>query len=150
MPKIDSIVDVCSNLREVCYTERPWEIHDTLQGVFKSLLPVRHVGPFLAYEMVTDMRHTKILDQAPDIYTWANAGPGALRGLQRLGLPCANQTQACESMQSLLSRAPTSACMEAWPVPEMRDIEHSLCEFDKYCRVFYLEGNRPRSRYPGV
>lgn len=31
----------------------------------------------------------------------------------------------------------------------MRDVEHSLCEFDKYRRVQLDEG-RPRSKYPGT
>jgi hypothetical protein len=36
---------------------------------------------------------------------------------------------------------------EKFPKLEMRDIEHSLCEFDKYERVRNGEG-APRGRYP--
>jgi hypothetical protein len=39
---------------------------------------------FMAYEVVTDLRHTRYLRNATDIMTWANAGPGAKRGLNRL------------------------------------------------------------------
>ena len=35
------------------------------------------------------------------------------------------------------------------PKLELRDVEHSLCEFDKYCRVKFGEGE-PRSHYPGA
>lgn len=41
-------------------------------------------GAFLAYEVVTDLRFTALLDKAPDIMTWANPGPGALRGANLL------------------------------------------------------------------
>jgi hypothetical protein len=42
------------------------------------------LGPFLAYEIVTDLRFTALLENAPDIMTWANPGPGAKRGITRL------------------------------------------------------------------
>ena len=41
-------------------------------------------GGFMAYEAITDMRWTRYLSNAPDINTWANPGPGAKRGLNRL------------------------------------------------------------------
>jgi len=41
-------------------------------------------GPFISYEVVSDLRHTRYLENAPDIMTWANPGPGAKRGLNRL------------------------------------------------------------------
>jgi hypothetical protein len=34
----------------------------------------------------------------------------------------------------------------AWPIWEMREVEHTLCEFDKYMRVVNGEGF-PRGRY---
>jgi hypothetical protein len=109
-------------------------------------------GPFMAYEVVTDMRHTRYLRSAPDIMSWANAGPGALRGLNRLtGRPLtASVPDACELMSLLLERVSADEYWDGYRHPlEMRDIEHSLCETDKYLRV--LEGSgRPRALYvPG-
>ena len=106
----------------------------------------------MAYEMVSDMRHTRLLEDATDIRTWANPGPGAKRGLQRLGLPYKKDADAITSMRSLLALTDDGYHYTLAPhVPrplEMRDIEHSLCEFDKYCRVKFGEGE-PRSKYNG-
>jgi len=165
-PKIDAIVDVCSALYDLTVTQRELVIdpphhrsfveacraYRSLERAFYWLQSVYCVGGFMAYEMVTDMRHTRLLEDATDIMTWANMGPGAKRGLTRLGLPARNQDEGCESMRGLLSRAntqlPVNHPAADWPTPEMRDIEHSLCEFDKYCRVKFGEG-KPRSMYPG-
>lgn len=117
-------------------------------------------GGFMTYEVVTDLRHTRYLCEAHDIFNWANAGPGAIRGLNRLhGRPLKkglNQTQANQEMRLILEDAKHPATAEEghfgywFPVQdlEMRDIEHSLCEFDKYVRVRNGEG-RPRQRYKG-
>lgn len=99
-------------------------------------------GGFMAYEVVSDLRHTPVLSSAVDVLTWANPGPGALRGLQRTFGQSAKRSDAQRLMQHLMERAP-----ERFPLRlEMREIEHSLCEFDKYCRVKYGEG-KPRSLY---
>jgi hypothetical protein len=110
-------------------------------------------GPFIAYEVVTDLRHTRYLRAAPDITTWANAGPGALRGLNRLLYKPVDAPlkpkDALAYMQHLLAVAngPDSPLGPHVPRPlEMRDIEHSLCETDKYLRVLNGEGT-PRAKY---
>lgn len=151
VPKIDSIAAVCSDLHHMCYTAGALVTcvreEKSLQRVFDMLLQVDYVGPFMAYEMVTDMRWTPLLDDAHDINTWANAGPGALRGLERLQMPRKNQREANASMRELLEQS--REALTTLPALEMRDIEHSLCEFDKYMRIKSGEG-KPRGRYPGV
>ena len=88
-------------------------------------------------------------DEARDIMTWANPGPGAKRGLNRIhGRPLNKQIKSdinIGEMQVLLELS------QEWlhgqvPSLEMRDIEHTLCEFDKYERVRNGEG-KPRSIY---
>ena len=109
-------------------------------------------GPFMAYEVVTDLRHTRYLRDAPDIHSWANAGPGAIRGLNRLfgrdlnQQPKREQTNA--EMLSIMTEFNRSPALwpSSWPRLEMRDVEHSLCEFDKYLRVKNNEG-KMRSKY---
>lgn len=124
------------------------EVNDRLRG-----FPM--VGPFIAYELVTDFRHV-FLENAPDIMTWANPGPGAKRGLNRIYNRPTKQNlshpAAIGEMRELLSKvnAVLSSGEEKYShmpaAVEMRDIEHSLCEFDKYMRVANGEG-RPRSKY---
>lgn len=107
-------------------------------------------GPFLAYEVVTDLRHTRYLKDAPDIMTWANAGPGAIRGLNRMyGRELDHQPKPEQTNAEMFKLLQELTEMNILPPLEMRDIEHNLCEFDKLSRVRTGEG-RPRSRYPGL
>jgi hypothetical protein len=102
---------------------------------------------FMAYELVSDLRHTNVLNEAEDILTWANAGPGAKRGLNRIfGRPlkfAKNRHGWNGEMKLLLSKVTEYFADSSF---EMREIEHSLCEFDKYQRVKNKEG-KPRSLY---
>lgn len=134
----------------------------TLESVWTKFQQHRYIGwgPFMAYEVVTDLRHTRYLRNAPDIYTWANAGPGAIRGLNRLygrnlaAKPRPEQTNA-EMLQLMteLNNLDDPVFNETFGEPcdinprfEMRDIEHTLCEFDKIERVRRGEG-KMRSKY---
>jgi len=96
-------------------------------------------GEFTAYEVVTDLRHTRYLCNAPDIQTWANAGPGAKRGLNRIYGRELNakltQVQALDEMREILFWLKRERNPSILPQLEIRDVEHSLCEFDKYERV---------------
>lgn len=126
----------------------------TLEKASRILTELYLVGKFLAYEMTCDLRFTSLLNNATDKLTWANMGPGAKRGLCRLGMPYKNQTQGCSSMGLLFDTVRGHRDLdpvilnERWPF-ELREVEHNLCEFDKYQRVKTGAG-RPRSKYPGI
>jgi phosphoenolpyruvate carboxylase len=86
--------------------------------------------------------------------TWANPGPGAKRGLNRVfGREVSESLtsfQANEEMQNLL-RICKEALYHEDPMfadLEMRDIEHSLCETDKYLRA-KVDG-RPLKQLYGI
>lgn len=142
------------------------------------------IGHFTAYEIVTDLRHTALLDRAPDIMTWANPGPGCRRGIKRVvggdkRAYIGNDAQILDRMREVLE---ASRSVDYWPQPdklngepaytaggaaanhlaeiyhgplgfaqgendwpawEMRDVEHTLCEYDKMERARLGEG-RPR------
>ena len=126
---------------------------NSLQKVHEALGRYRGWGGggFMSYEVVTDLNYTPVLDKAEDRLTWANAGPGAKRGLNRI-----HQRDLKKGMTQEVANE------EMWDlyrlgykylgdhVPEdkvdMRTIEHSLCEWDKYERVRLGQG-KPRSRY---
>ncbi|AFN39585.1 hypothetical protein MP1412_14 [Pseudomonas phage MP1412] len=138
----------------------------TLESVWAKFQQHRYIGwgPFMAYEVVTDLRHTRYLRNAQDIWTWANAGPGAIRGLNRLygrdlaAKPRPEQTNAemielMRELNALDARGfnetfgpPQLGSPHVGPRFEARDIEHTLCEFDKYERVRLNEG-KMRSKY---
>jgi hypothetical protein len=131
----------------------------TLEQTWLSFCAQEGLGPFLAYEIVTDLRHTALLNRAKDIRTWANPGPGARRGIARLMDPNAerrmtptgkmrvvkaNVKQSIEGMRELLNYSLDHRIWPLnWPEWEMREVEHTLCEFDKYERVRLGHG-RPR------
>ena len=103
----------------------------------------------MSYEVVTDLNYTPVLASANDKYKWANAGPGAKRGLNRIfgrdiKTPLKNE-QSNYEMMDLLDYSVTMLPPHV-PALEMRDIEHSLCEFDKYERTRLNQG-RPRAKY---
>lgn len=156
----------------------------TIERMVRWLSEHDGLGPFLGYEVATDLRHTAVLERAPDIHTWANPGPGAQRGVARL-LGVAEQRArkgsgklrmtkvrgqlALETMRQLLeeSRKPENWPQEVmdpsgwyefdgsglddwmlqgegdWPQWEMRDVEHTLCEWDKWERARLGQG-RPK------
>lgn len=126
-----------------------WAYGPTLEAAHKLLSCYYGWAGFMAYEVVCDLRYTSFLEKAKDKRTWANPGPGAKRGINRLlgnggttrGLPVHAYV---EYMQELLHSI--EAVWDHKPALELREIEHSLCEFDKYERVRLNEG-APRSRY---
>jgi len=144
--KIEQTVD---KILTPLYNNKPSIMCYSLEETWKQYLPYAGFSGFMAYEVVTDLRHTKILNKAEDIMTWANPGPGAKRGLNRIHLRELEQTvtkqQLNFEMQQLLQYSPDYLDGHMQPL-EMRDIEHCLCEFDKYERVRLGQG-RPRAKY---
>ena len=147
-PKGDLFSEMVSHLWDYREAIEPYLWH-TLQDAHKTLVPQPGLGGFIAYEVVTDLRHTLYLRNAPDIMTWAHAGPGAQRGLNWVyGREPVERTvprqQGLDEMRELLQVA-----TEQWPHQprlEMREIEHSLCEFSKVCAYRY-HGKRPKRWY---
>ena len=126
----------------------------SLEDTWTLLRDYPYMGPFMAYEVVTDLRHTYLLENAEDVLTWANAGPGAMRGLNRLtGRELGYSKRSHDwvgEMQELYkivqTRLPAHILQRNDMKYEMREIEGGLCEFDKYSRIFKGEG-RTRSIY---
>lgn len=130
----------------------------TMEGFTRWLAQTRQIGMFMAYEIACDLRYTNLLYHAPDVKTWANPGPGALRGLSRIvsdhpdGGHHIPDPQSCmiwlmeQSDQMfrrrVLQAIPHEALVPPW---EMREVEHTLCEFDKYERV--RQGGTSKRRY---
>jgi len=125
---------------------------NSLEKSWNILRDYPYMGPFMAYEVITDLRHTYLLRDAEDILTWANAGPGAMRGLNRLAGRelgfCKRSHPWNEEMRNLweISRDKLNPNLIDLDKFEMREIEGGLCEFDKYSRILNEEG-RTRSVY---
>jgi hypothetical protein len=152
MPKQNMVVD--------CFLQPVWEARErlaevarngSLQQLHRALrdYPGLGGGGFMAYEIVTDLNYTPVLREATDRFTWANAGPGAKRGLNRLLKLDLNKGWPGEISNMLMKDLLRLAPHYLEPhVPldhvDMRCIEHSLCEWDKFQRVSLNQGT-PRS-----
>lgn len=118
-----------------------------LEMTWSWLRQFPYLGKFHSYEIVTDLRHTGLLSKAPDVMTWASVGPGARRGANRVhGRPHKTKTstkQVTEEMRELLEASGSRSYWPhktGWPKWELRDVEHTLCEWDKYERVRLGQG----------
>lgn len=139
------------NVLDNLYTNMPAYMPNggNLQSAFNKLVKAYGFGGFVAYEVISDLRWTRYLANANDVMTWANAGPGCIRGLNRLlnrevksSIP---QKDAVNYLRSLveLSKLYLGDHMLAW---EMREAEHWCCEFSKYMKVVDGTG-RPRVKF---
>lgn len=128
----------------------------SLQQAWEAFLDKRHGlvgwGPFMAGQVVADLRHTRYLWDAPDVGKWAPVGPGSARGLNRLaGRPVGQSVSQSQGLEEMLQlQAVVNASTAEWvPEIELHDIQNVLCETDKYLRVKAGHG-KPRSKYvPG-
>lgn len=107
-------------------------------------------GGFMAYEVVCDLRYTDILNPT-DAKTWANLGPGAIRGLNRLNKVANIEAPKPYDWREQMVALRKTVVKELHDMPpiEMREIEHSLCEYDKYERALFGTGHMKRT-YSGV
>lgn len=129
-----------------------------MEHVHNVLTQYPGLGGFMAYEVVCDLRYTYFLHNALDKMTWCNPGPGCIRGLHRLA---GNEWKGkgnnatspkkpdrwLDTMETLLLNL--NQDLEGMPKFEMREVEHSLCEWDKYERALWGDGKLKR-RYKGV
>lgn len=122
----------------------------SMEWVSKRLTRYLFLGGFMAYEISCDLRYTDVLRNAADINTWCNPGPGAARGMTRImGIPLKdkkvpaprNFLKLCNDLLYLTNQCLHSSMSKF----EMREIEHSLCEFDKYERCRTGEGKSKRN-----
>lgn len=128
-------------------------VNDSLEATWENICKYEGFGKFMAYEVVTDLRHTPRLVSSLDAFTWANPGPGAKRGLNRLlgrdkdaNLSGPEMLRLMRELMELASEALRGED-SMFEHLEMRDIEHSLCETDKWLRAKSGIG-RPKQMYP--
>lgn len=150
----DKLTGILRCVEQALATSFPTERLQRLSGCHEVLQQVPFLGPFMAYQIVCDLRFTSLLENAPDINLWTAAGPGSARGLAWLdgGAPLSytsalGQDRMVQRMRNLLieSKKP-----EHWPFTwrewELSTVQHSLCEFDKYQRA--KAGESMKRRYP--
>lgn len=125
---------------------RQLETFKSMKGMHRTLTSYSGWGDFLAYQAVVDMRFTPLLSSAADVDNWAAAGPGTIRGLNRMaGRPLdapLSQDRALVELRHLWPRLVDDGGVEM----DFSDVPNVMCETDKYLRVRNGEGT-PRARY---
>lgn len=128
-----------------------WMDIATLQGLADQLIQLHGVGPFVANQVVTDLRYTSWWADAPDWETFVMCGPGTIRGMNRLEGRAAKENVAnALYKQKVLDlrerlRVTYPQFVATWRDPN--NVCNTLCEFDKYERLLWGESSRLRS-YP--
>jgi hypothetical protein len=130
----------------------------TLEHAWGLFAEIPEIGPFMAYEIVTDLRHTRFLQNAPDIMTWCSPGPGACRGMARMLIQPVDlfKYSSEKDRRTVLNqmRKELPGINAEWKYKdrpwEMREFEHTLCEFDKYIRVLSGDGRMKKRYRPGL
>jgi len=125
---------------------------DSLANFQSRLIEFNGLGSFLAGQVVCDTKYTRVLEFAPDWWTFAVEGPGSKRGLNRvMDRPILKGWKKGEWLETLTKLKATidPLILEAkMPPLHAQDLQNCLCEFDKYERVRLGEG-RPRNLYAG-
>ena len=129
----------------------------SIEEMFNVILPASGVGNFMAYQYTMDFTYTdRYLCCALDFNTFTVLGIGAVRGMNRIlsGFPKGNKIKGeVEIAQEILfewnrwvekKRLSRKKYIFFYNL-QLCDVEHWLCEFDKWCR-----GGSKKRRFSGV
>lgn len=129
------------------FANPPKLVHSSLQKSWETIMDNGYpcVGPFIAGQVIADLKHTDHLKNADDWWDWAPVGPGSARGINRVfGRKvgqAVSQKQGVDEMRLIRMELEVKLCLQ--------DVQNCLCELDKYMRVKLGQG-KPRSSYPGL
>lgn len=115
---------------------------------------IQNVGPFLAYEIWTDLTYFNFFRQGWTDNDFVNIGPGAEWGLDIIYNKKLPKKEQLEKIYSLHEKQEEFLNNKLWkkvyykgafsnrPFLSLRNIEHSLCEFRKYYNLSSGKGKR--------
>lgn len=121
----------------------------SFEEAYKYLRQTNFFGPFNTYQFCLDMMHTDWSTIYSDKKTWCIAGPGAIRGLNWIhGREVSLHNKKLlngshDEMIDIHNDRPITL-NHLW----VSDIQHNLCEWDKYNRI--QSGGKLRRKYNGA
>lgn len=104
------------------------EKKQTLEEYHSFMKDIFAWGPFMAYQVVIDLRFTSLLSEASDAKTFIACGPGTVRGFKRLFGE--KRLTVAEKVQQVRDFVVDFCGIEL----EASDIANCMCELDKYMR----------------
>lgn len=125
--------------------------HD-LADAWKEFMKIPHIGPFMSGQLVADLKYTRVLDSAEDYKDWFSLGPGGARGFNRVhGLPVQDRPpkQPQAKMRALRDTVNAHIVPTGMKPMDCQDVQHCLCELDKYLRVLLNDGMKIKRKYNG-
>jgi len=121
----------------------------SMEKTWECLCQFAGLGSFMAGQVVADLRWAVTGDWA-DARTWAPAGPGSIRGANRLYERPLDKKIRQETFLTEMRRLYDQFReIDGIPPMEMMDFQNCHCEWDKYERALWNEG-RPKQLYPGA
>jgi hypothetical protein len=129
----------------------------TMREAFEVLAGYESIGPFLAFQFLTDLNYSTHLGFSETEYVVA--GPGALRGLRKC-IADPGDYDASDVIRWVMDQQTTAFeqrglhWWDLWGRPlQLIDIQNLFCEVDKYMRAAHPEfsslapGTRIKQRY---
>jgi hypothetical protein len=111
---------------------------DTLTAYCARLEDCTGMGPFLAAQVIADLKYLLPLNPAPDWWTFAAPGPGSMQGLNRVrGREVkAGWNRAEWYRELMILRAETAPLLAAAGIEPLdaQNQQNCCCEFDKFER----------------
>jgi len=122
----------------------------SLRAVFEALLEYPLIGPFMAYQIATDINYSELTDFSENDFTVA--GPGALRGIGKVFTDTGGRKPDTVIMEMVKQQ---EAAFESRGIDfqdlfgrplQAIDCQNLFCEVDKYSRLAFpeLKTNRVR------
>src|SRR5690606_24157698 len=122
----------------------------SLKAIFDLLKGYPLIGNFMAYQIAIDLNYSNILAFSENDFTCA--GPGALRGIEKVFVYCGKATPEQMVMHMVENQEKafqdlglTFKGLYGRPLQAI-DCQGLFCETDKYCRVAFPELKSERSR----
>tara|TARA_R110000796_G_scaffold12914_2_gene42217 strand:+ start:1058 stop:1903 length:846 start_codon:yes stop_codon:yes gene_type:complete len=111
---------------------------DTLEGAINDICKIKYMGEFMSGQIVMDAM-LFVPGKWSDTNTYAPEGPGSLRGISRLKEVKLELKVKRPEYNEWLHNLSESLNIRAL------DVEHALCEWDKYERLLWSQGNYNRA-----
>lgn len=146
--KIDYIFELLEGLWKRREQLRPQK-GDTLQSYHILLGMTPGLGSFLTAQVVADLKYVEPLRSASDWHTFAASGPGSRRGLNRILGRSVKSPWSEDDWRQKLNKLQVATAVHLRRVGielHAQDLQHNLCEYDKWMRAKLGEGT-PKQRY---